>query len=142
MAAEEPPRGTKCKECGNKLDAFERSNYHYGLQKMCVNCRVSPKITAREQAVNDMGMSPFTSVKRINDHLVHAHGLSDQQVVNGVSSMTGARPENVHDQNAQYHWRALHEMVHEMGGPEHNLHDPASTEIGDEFEHLFNDRRG
>jgi hypothetical protein len=130
---------TNCKECGTKLDPMERHNAP-ALEGNCVGCATSPKMQQRRQQTDDMKMSPFTSVQRIHQHLVGAHGMSPSQ----ADSMVGKVSQgfDIHHSTNQHVWRSLHDSLHAMGSG--NLHDPASTHTGNEddpFGGVFNDRR-
>jgi hypothetical protein len=128
-----------CKTCGNKLDSFEQMNAKAALQGQCVNCFTSPKEEYRRQTVNDMSMSPFTSVQKIHEHLKGVHGLSDHAIESGMSKVTHG--QNMFASTANHAWRSFHSIHHEMGGSG-TYHDPAATHHDDNDPmNVFHDRR-
>jgi hypothetical protein len=141
MAQPEPPPGTPCKDCGNRLDAFERMNYHHALQGNCVGCYISPKQTDMRQRESDLTMSPFTSIQRIQGHLTHAHQIPEGDMNEAISKLPGMTGTDIHEATAQHAWRGFHDAMHQSGHAPF-AHHPSSTQLGpDEFENLFNDRR-
>lgn len=125
---------SSCPSCGKSLSSFEVTN-KAALGGTCVDCYASPHEQYRRQAVNDMGMSPFTSVQQIHSHLLNVHHVSDEDLQHAVMKMS-PKGADIYNQTNQTTWRSLHE------GMPHEGHSPASTHTSDEdpFQ-LFNDRR-
>jgi hypothetical protein len=130
--------GHQCKSCGSALDNFEVRNKP-ALGGNCVNCKVSPKQQDQDRQVNDMSMSPFTSIQRIQRHLTAAHGMGEGDVNEAITRMSHSHGiEDIHHSTNQHTWRGLHSAAHEAEGVDH---DPASTHTSDDPFDIFNDRR-
>jgi hypothetical protein len=107
------------------------------LQGECVGCYTSPASQYRRQQADDMRMSPFTSIQRIQAHLSGAHGLGEGDVNEAITKMSHGI--DIHAHTNQVTWRSLHGALHASGEADHD--ESAAHTSSDPFD-VFNDRRG